>query len=199
MATGVISAKKVRGVDLFQLQGEEHTMAKFCANGHQMEDSWEVCPYCQRTGYQSAGPAASLKTRLESEAPHLGAGSREAAAPREAAAQGRRTVLLADKRKPPVVGWFVALTGDQKGEDFRIRDGQNIIGSDADTDIVLRGAAISGKHASLRYKDEKFTITDLDSTNGTFLNDRTDPITREELRDNDIVRIGEVSLKFKCL
>ena len=163
-------------------------MAKFCANGHQMEDSWEVCPYCQRTGYQSAGAGASIKTRLESDAA-AGAGQ----------ASGRRTVLVTDKRKAPVVGWFVALTGEQKGEDFRIREGQNTIGSAPDADIILRDVAISGKHASLRYKDEKFTITDLDSTNGTFLNDRTDPIAREELKDNDVIRVGEVSLKFKCL
>ena len=167
-------------------------MAKFCASGHQMEDSWEVCPYCQRTGYQSATAAATAKTRLEPEVP------RELAAHREAAGS-RRTVVLADKRKAPVVGWFVVLTGEQKGEDFRIREGQNTIGSASDADIVLRDAAIAGKHASLRYKDEKFTITDLDSSNGTFLNDRTDPIAREELKDNDIVRVGEVRMKFKCL
>ena len=46
-------------------------MAKFCSNGHQMEDSWEICPYCQRTGFQTptgagGGPA---KTRLETEGP----------------------------------------------------------------------------------------------------------------------------------
>jgi hypothetical protein len=164
-------------------------MAKFCANGHQMEDSWEVCPYCQRTGYPSGGQGVTVKTRQESD------GSREATPP----SSGRRTVVLADKRKQPVVGWFVALTGEQKGEDFRIREGQNTIGSAPDADIVLRDAAISGKHASLRYKDQKFTITDLDSTNGTFLNDRSDPIAREELKDNDIIRIGEVTLKFKCL
>ena len=108
-------------------------------------------------------------------------------------------MLLTDKRKPPVVGWFVALTGEQKGEDFRIREGQNTIGSAPDADVVLRDTAISGKHASLRYKDEKFTITDLDSTNGTYLNDRPDPIAREELKDNDVIRVGEVTLKFKCL
>lgn len=175
-------------------------MAKFCANGHQIEDSWEVCPYCQRTGYQSARAATSLKSRLESNAlgeaaaPHEGAMLREAVGP----SGGRGTVLLTDKHKPPVVGWFVALTGEQKGEDFRIREGPNTIGSAPDADIVLRDGAISGKHASLRYKDEKFTITDLDSTNGTFLNDRADPIAREELKDSDIVRIGGVSLKFKC-
>jgi pSer/pThr/pTyr-binding forkhead associated (FHA) protein len=108
-------------------------------------------------------------------------------------------VIVADKRKAPIVGWFVALTGDQKGQDFRVREGQNIIGSAPDADIVLRDSAISGKHASLRYRDDKFTITDLDSTNGTFLNDRTDAIAREELKDNDIIRLGEVNLKFKSL
>ena len=170
-------------------------MAKFCANGHQIEDTWEVCPYCQRTGYQPGPPAVTVKTRLESDVSH------HDAAPREAATHSttRRTVLVSDKRKSPVVGWFVALTGLQKGEDFRIREGPNTIGSEPDADIVLHDAAIAGKHASLRYKDQKFTITDLDSTNGTFLNDRPDPIAREELKDNDIIRMGDVTLKFKSL
>ena len=96
-------------------------MAKFCANGHQMEDSWSVCPYCQRTGFQGPPQPPPVKTRLEAEAPKE--------APPAAPFAGRKTVLLTDKRKPPVVGWFVALTGEQKGEDFRIRDGQNVIGS----------------------------------------------------------------------
>lgn len=161
-------------------------MAKFCANGHQIEDNWEVCPYCQRTGYQPGAPAITVGTILESDA-------------LATAGAGRRTALLTDQRKPPVVGWFVALTGQQKGEDFRIREGPNTIGSAPDADIVLRDPAIAGKHASLRYKDHKFTITDLDSTNGTFLNDRSDSIAREELKDNDLIRIGEVTLKFKSL
>ena len=165
-------------------------MAKFCANGHQMEDSWAVCPYCQRTGFQGASPSPSVKTRLEGEAP-------KEATP-AAPSVGRKTVVLTEKRKSPVVGWFVALTGDQKGEDFRIRDGQNVIGSAPDAEIVLRDSGVSGKHASLRYKDQKFFLTDLDSTNGTYLNDGPNPIAREELKDNDVVRIGEVTLKFKC-
>jgi hypothetical protein len=156
-----------------------------------MEDSWEVCPYCQRTGFQTAGGAsgAGAKTRLETAPPQESPGG----------GAGRKTVLLTEKHKPPVVGWLVAMTGEQKGEDFRIRDGQNSIGSAPDSDIVLRDTAVSGKHASLRYKDQKFYLTDLDSTNGTFLNDGTQPIAREELKDNDMVRIGDVSLKFKCL
>jgi Inner membrane component of T3SS, cytoplasmic domain len=162
-------------------------MAKFCANGHQMEDSWEICPYCQRTGYQGAagGDAGVAKTRLESEP------ARDAA--------GRRTVLLTEKRKPPVVGWLVALSGEQKGEDFRLREGQNTLGSLPENEVVLRDSTISGKHASLRHKDGKFFLTDLDSTNGTYLNDAAEPIAREELKDNDVIRVGEINLKFKCL
>lgn len=154
-----------------------------------MEDSWDVCPYCQRAGYASGPPAVTVKTRIETEP--RGSGS---------PGGGRRSVAaVAEKQKPPVVGWFVVLNGPQKGEDFRIREGPNTIGSASDADIVLHDTAISGKHASLRYKDQKFTITDLDSTNGTFLNDRSDPIAREELKDNDIIRVGEVALKFKSL
>ncbi len=169
-------------------------MAKFCAKGHQMEESWDTCPTCQTTGYQvTAAAPATAKTRLESEttkdAP-AGAGSVSGGA-------GRRTVLISEKRKPPVVGWFVAMSGDQKGEDFRLHEGKNTVGSGADAQIALRDSTVSGQHASIRYDDGKFIMTDLDSSNGTFLNDRK--VVREELKDNDLIRFGEVSVKFKRL
>jgi hypothetical protein len=166
-------------------------MAKFCPNGHQMEDSWQICPYCQKTGFHlSAQPGAEgARTRLESVPPPLPG----------AAAGGRKTVLLSEAKKAPVVGWFVAMSGEQKGEDFRVRDGQNTLGSAPDCDITIRDATVSGRHASIRHKEDKFILTDLDSTNGTFLNDGSASIAREDLKDNDTVRVGDVTLKFKCL
>ena len=164
-------------------------MAKFCANGHQMEDSWEICPYCQKTGYAGSGLG---KTRIE-ESPGV------AAAAPAAVPAARKTVLLSQKYKAPVVGWLVALDGQQKGEDFRVRDGQNSVGSDSSCDIVLTDPTVSSKHASLRYKEGKFILTDLDSSNGSYLNDKDESIAREELKDNDVVRFGDVRLKFKCL
>ncbi len=166
-------------------------MSKFCPNGHQLEDSWEICPYCQKTGY--AVPSASLpKTRIETEAGSSGVGG-------QSIAGGRKTVLISAKRKAPVVGWLVAMSGEQKGEDFRVREGQNIVGTNADADIVVKDDTVTGKHASIRYKDGKFVLTDLDSTNGTYLNDAKEAIAREDLKDNDVIRIGELMLKFKCL
>jgi pSer/pThr/pTyr-binding forkhead associated (FHA) protein len=170
-------------------------MAKFCANGHQMEESWEICPYCQRTGYAGGGLG---KTKAEAS----GTSTRpiEAVPPTAfSAGAPRKTVMLSQKYKAPVVGWFVALDGQQKGEDFRVRDGQNTIGSDSGCDVVLSDSTISARHASLRYKDGKFVLTDLDSSNGTFLNDQTESLARDELKDNDVIRLGDVRLKFKCL
>jgi hypothetical protein len=165
-------------------------MSKFCANGHQVEDSWNVCPYCQSAGYAVSAPPLP-KTRLET-----GVGPTAGAAPVGGA---RKTVLISDKRKAPVVGWLVAMNGDQKGEDFRIREGPNTVGNGVDVEILLRDDTVSGKHASIRYAEGKFLLTDLDSTNGTFLNDGKDPIARGELKDNDVIRVGEITLKFKCL
>jgi FHA domain-containing protein len=177
-------------------------MAKFCANGHQMEDSWEICPYCQKTGLDTPAPG---KTRVQSGDTVLGGGT--PAAPRPGAGAGiaagpggaRRTVVIGEKPAGAVVGWFVALNGNQMGEDFRVRDGHNVLGTGPDCEIVVDDATVSAKHASLRRKDGKFWLTDLDSTNGTFVNEGTEPIAREEIKDNDTIKLGKLALKFKCL
>ena len=89
------------------------------------------------------------------------------------------------------------MSGDQKGEDFRLHDGKNTVGSASDSQVILRDNTVSGQHASIRYEDGKFLLTDLDSSNGTYLNDRK--VVREELKDNDEIRFGEVIVKFKRL
>jgi hypothetical protein len=165
-------------------------MPKFCSNGHQIEDAWEMCPYCQRTGFQNLGGAPLAKTRLD-----MGGNPSDETSSK----LSRRTMLISERRRPPVVGWLVAMSGEQKGDDFRLHDGQNMIGATTDCQISLTDSTVTARHASLRYQEGKFLLTDLDSTNGTYLNDRPDRIAREELKDNDTIRIGEVVLKFKCL
>ncbi|MFO0749655.1 MAG: FHA domain-containing protein [Myxococcota bacterium] len=97
----------------------------------------------------------------------------------------------------PVVGWLVALNGSLKGHDFRIRDGKNVIGTAADTDIVLTDQYMSARHAVIRHEEGMFVMVDLDSTNGTYVNDQR--CSKEELIDNDRVRLGRTELKFKSL
>ena len=166
-------------------------MPKLCNNGHQMEEAWDVCPYCPRTGFRT--PSLG-KTRLESDSVF------ESKTSPAVAPFARKTVLLSEvPRKSALVGWLVVMEGEQKGDDFRIREGQTVVGSAHDADVILKDQTVSGKHASIRFKDGKFFITDLDSSNGTFLNNREDCLAREELNDNDMIRLGAVGLKFKAL
>jgi pSer/pThr/pTyr-binding forkhead associated (FHA) protein len=165
-------------------------MAKFCNNGHEMDDDWTDCPYCVKPGHRLATGGALDKTRPDVSSPVPDA--------RPAFDPGA-TVPISVFRKPPVVGWLVALNGPQKGDDFRLREGKNVLGTKPGSEITLRDQAVSAVHASINYKDGKFVITDLDSTNGTLLNDDPEPVSRVELKDNDVIRVGELSLKFKCL
>jgi pSer/pThr/pTyr-binding forkhead associated (FHA) protein len=165
-------------------------MPKFCNNGHQMEDSWTDCPYCIRTGYRADNPG------LGKTVPEMAATRTD---DQPAAYDGGKTVALSNIKRAPVVGWLVAMNGSQKGEDFRLREGRNSLGTAAGNEVTLRDQAVSSKHASITYKEGKFMITDLDSTNGTFVNESDEPAARTELKDNDIIRVGETTLKFKCL
>jgi len=97
----------------------------------------------------------------------------------------------------PVVGWVVVLNGELRGRDFRLVDGKNTMGTAADCDVVLTDPYLSSKHTVIRHENGVFTVSDLDSTNGTFVNDRR--ITRYDIIDNDKIRLGRTELKFKSL
>src|SRR5437868_13404769 len=83
--------------------------------------------------------------------------------------------VAADKKDAataPVVGWIVVMSGRQKGEEFRLREGRNSVGSAPDCQIRLADPHVSEKHAhiNVKRKDERtasFTVVNLDATNGT--------------------------------
>ncbi len=106
-------------------------------------------------------------------------------------------IQVVQERPKECVGWVVALNGPLKGLDFRLVTGKNVIGTAADTDIVLTDQYMSSRHAVIRHEEGNFVIVDLDSTNGTFVNDERK--AKEELIDNDRIRIGRTEMKFKSL
>jgi pSer/pThr/pTyr-binding forkhead associated (FHA) protein len=68
--------------------------------------------------------------------------------------------------------------------------------SEMDVDLTLYGAAeqgVSRQHAVLELLRKTVMLTDLGSTNGTFLNDqRVMPQQRRVVRDNDEIRLGKL-------
>ena len=69
------------------------------------------------------------------------------------------------------------------------------LGRRPSNDVVLADAAASGSHARVFVTGSALTIVDLDSTNGTFVNQRRlrGP---HVLRDDDVVEIGDTRLRF---
>ena len=69
------------------------------------------------------------------------------------------------------------------------------IGRGLNNDIILEDARVSRNHAQLRYRSRRFWLTDLGSTNGTFVNG--EPVTERALRDGDVVSLGGLELTFR--
>jgi pSer/pThr/pTyr-binding forkhead associated (FHA) protein len=102
--------------------------------------------------------------------------------------------------RPPEISaaaWLVADRGPNKGEVHRIDVERAILGADRSADIVVDDPHASDQHASLRFDQGAFTLTDLDSTNGTRVNG--DPIQKRALADGDRVQLGGTSWVFKCV
>lgn len=68
------------------------------------------------------------------------------------------------------------------------------IGRTSDNDIQLDNMAISVKHALMVTVGNNSILHDLDSTNGTFVNNQ--PITKYLLQDGDVIQLGKFSLKY---
>jgi hypothetical protein len=92
-------------------------------------------------------------------------------------------------------GWLVITEGKNQWKDFPVTKSKMSIGRTPDCDIVLDDEHLSGKHASLKLADNAWHLTDLDSSNGTYVN--AQEISRIQLSDNDIIKMGNTVLKFK--
>jgi pSer/pThr/pTyr-binding forkhead associated (FHA) protein len=70
------------------------------------------------------------------------------------------------------------------------------IGRKKENDIVIDNLAVSGFHAQIDSVSNTFVLRDLESTNGTFVND--EKITMHNLKHNDSILIGKHKLIFDC-
>ncbi|MGO9750395.1 MAG: FHA domain-containing protein [Solirubrobacteraceae bacterium] len=69
-----------------------------------------------------------------------------------------------------------------------------LLGRHRGCDVVLSDLSVSRRHARLIFRDEKWVLQDLASTNGTVVNGRR--VGRCELRPGDRVLIGEERLRI---
>jgi FHA domain/zinc-ribbon domain len=84
--------------------------------------------------------------------------------------------------------------GGRAGEHFIPTGERTTIGRSPECDIFLDDVTVSRRHAVLQRADDGFTIEDLGSLNGTFVNRRR--IESAKLADGDELQIGKYRLTF---
>lgn len=82
---------------------------------------------------------------------------------------------------------------------FEIHDGTNTVGRrEGDNDIVIPDPYCSGRHADLSFADGKFTLTDVGSSNGTFVNGvKLDVDAPREVQGSDEITLGRTVFRLE--
>jgi len=84
--------------------------------------------------------------------------------------------------------------GGRAGETFALEQDRTSLGRGPECEIFLDDVTVSRRHAELERAGETFTIRDLGSLNGTYVN--RERIESAVLEDDDEVQIGKYRLTF---
>ena len=84
---------------------------------------------------------------------------------------------------------------NNKISDLPLEKGKSItIGRRSNNDVVIENLAVSGHHAKVDSVGDGFVLTDLQSKNGSFVNEQL--VTSHWLKHGDIINIGKHTLVF---
>ena len=89
---------------------------------------------------------------------------------------------------------LVAIAGKLQGTVLPITDSPAIIGRESAATLCLPEGSVSRRHSQIERDGNDFVVIDLDSLNGTFVNDV--PIKRRTLEHGDRIRIGDSHFLF---
>ncbi|MBI4871383.1 MAG: FHA domain-containing protein [Candidatus Riflebacteria bacterium] len=84
---------------------------------------------------------------------------------------------------------LIVVNRDSEATEFRIKDRITTIGRSSDNHLVLPGSHVSRNHATIERTVKGFVLTDLESKNGTFVNNKA--VKSSVLNAGDKVKIGE--------
>ncbi|WP_025738169.1 DUF3662 and FHA domain-containing protein [Mycobacterium genavense] len=77
---------------------------------------------------------------------------------------------------------------DGSGRTYQLRDGSNIVGRGQDAQFRLPDTGVSRRHLEIRWDGQVALLSDLNSTNGTTVNNA--PVQEWQLADGDVIRLG---------
>lgn len=90
--------------------------------------------------------------------------------------------------------FLMGMSGPVKGQKYVIDRDQVTLGRRPDSDLPIDDPSASGNHCVLIREGARYTLRDLESTNGTLVNGKR--VTEARLRAKDIIQIGVAELLF---
>ncbi|WP_413464516.1 DUF3662 and FHA domain-containing protein [Corynebacterium sp. 22KM0430] len=134
------------------------------------------------------------KEREQMSHPQPGQAARDAATefiPRQREGQAPRQMSQPDR---PTVS---LLLQDGSSRTYLVQEGSNILGRSHDADFRLPDTGVSRQHAEVTWDGQDAVLVDLQSTNGTTVNDT--PVDNWLLADGDIITIGHSHIEVRVI
>lgn len=92
------------------------------------------------------------------------------------------------------VAFLIRMDGNKESDCWELRPDLNTIGRESSNTITIKDPTVSRQHCQIRKTGLSFTITDLDSQNGTFVNGKR--IIEAKLKHGDEMLIGKFTMRF---
>ncbi len=115
----------------------------------------------------------------------------------DAAGLAQDTLTRLPLAVPAPKAMLVQKLGGKEGAKFPLGIRGVLVGRRRTNDICLDDKNVSRVHASIDYIGGSYYITDLGSTNGTFVNGVR--VVRKKLAEGDLIRMGTTVLEFKVV
>lgn len=103
----------------------------------------------------------------------------------------QETVFLSSRKVTPLN--LLIQTSGESSQTLRFSQGDILIGRDPECEVILDDAAASARHARLAYHHNQWWLEDLQSTNGTKLNNETVQ-TATIVVNGDTIQCGQTVL-----
>lgn len=111
----------------------------------------------------------------------------------EATTAGGVPIYVVQKRSK--TGTLRQLKGPGAPRDVPLELDEIVIGRAQDAHLQIDSTSVSRQHAAVRRSESGFSLVDLGSANGIFVN--SERIERAELRDGDSVQIGDALFLYR--
>lgn len=89
------------------------------------------------------------------------------------------------------------LLQDGSSRTYLVHEGSNILGRSNEADLRLPDTGVSRQHAEITWDGEVAVLVDLQSTNGTTVND--EPVENWLLADGDVITVGHSNIEVRIV